>query len=111
MEAKQMELFSANDFDPPKTYFRKTSHWVLIDNLDRSNFDATRKIHYQLVVNTIDGKTYDEKSTESTPINDDMRAKAITVTEYLMLASLLKEKGLYLYNKKLGKTILKEGKP
>ena len=105
-----MELFSANDFDPPKTYFRKTSHWVLIDNLDRSNFDATRKIHYQLVVNTIDGKTYDEKSPESTPMSGDMRAKAITVTEYLMLASLLKEKGLYLYNKKLGKTILKEGK-
>ena len=111
MEAKQMELFSANDFDPPKTYFRKTSHWVLIDNLDRRNFDATRKIHYQLVVNTIDGQTYDEKSTESTPIHDDMRAKAITVTEYLMLASLLREKGLYLYNKKLGKTILKGRNP
>jgi hypothetical protein len=40
-----------------------------------------------------------------------MRAKAITVTEYLMLASLLREKGLYLYNKKLGKTILKGRNP
>ena len=111
MEAKQTELFSANDFDPPKTYFRKTSHWVLIDNLDRRNFDATRRIHYKMVVDTIKGNTFNEESTESTPLNDDRRAKAITVTEYLMLASLLKEKGLYLYNKKLGKTILKGRNP
>lgn len=107
MEAKQLELFTENDFYPQKTYFRRSDGWIIIDNLDRSNFDATRKIHYQLIVDTKDGKTYDEKSTESTPINRDMRAKAITVTEYLMLASLIKENGIYLYNKKLGKPILK----
>jgi hypothetical protein len=111
MEAKQLELFTENDFDPPKTYFKKTSFWVLIDNLDRSNFDATRKIHYKMVVDTVCGQTYDEKSIESAPMYGDMRAKTLTVTDYLMLASLLKEKGLYLYNKKLGKTILKEVKP
>jgi len=107
METKQLELFSENDFDPPKVYFRKTNDWVLIDNLDRSNFDATRNIHYQLVVNTIRGQIYDENSAESRPIYYDKMANAITVTEYLMLASLLKEKGPYLYNKKLGKPILK----
>jgi hypothetical protein len=111
MEAKQMELFTENDFDPPKTYFRKTNHWVLIDNLDRRNFDATRRIHYKMVVDTIGKKTFNEESTESTPLNDDRRAKILTVSEYFMLASLIREKGLYLYNKKLGKTILKEGKP
>ena len=65
----------------------------------------------KMVVDTIKGNTFNEESTESTPLNDDRRAKAITVTEYLMLASLLKEKGLYLYNKKLGKTILKGRNP
>lgn len=107
MKAKQMELFTENDFEPPKTYFRKTNHWVLIDNLDRSNFDTTRSIHYRMVVDTIGKKTYNETSTESTPLNDDRRAKVLTVSEYFMLASLIKENGIYLYNKKLGKSIRK----
>lgn len=111
MEAKQLEIFTENDFEPQKTYFRKTSHWVLIDNLDRSNFDATRSIHYRMVVDTIAKKTYNETRPESTPMSADRRAKVLTVSEYFMLASLIREKGLYLYNKKLGKTILKEGKP
>ncbi len=107
MEAKQLELFTENDFDPQKTYFRKTSHWVLIDNLDRSNFDATRRIHYRMVVDTLGKKTYNETSAESAPMSGDRSAKVLTVSEYFMLASLIKENGIYLYNKKLGKSICK----
>lgn len=107
METKQLELFTENDFNPQKTYFRKTKHWVLIDNLDRSNFDATRRIHYKMVVDINGKKTYNEQSTESTPLNEDRMAKVLTVSEYFMLASLIKENGIYLYNKKLGKPILK----
>jgi hypothetical protein len=107
MEAKQLELFTENDFDHKKTYFRRTNEWVIIDNLDRSNFDATRRIHYKMVVDTSGKKTYNEQSTLSTPLNEDRMAKVLTVSEYFMLASLIKENGIYLYNKKLGKTICK----
>jgi hypothetical protein len=107
METKQLELFSENDFEPQKVYLWKTKHWVIIDNLDRSNFETTRKIHYKMIIDTIGGIVYDENSIETTPLRDDKKAGKLNISEYFMLACLLKEKGIYLYNKKLGKPILK----
>ena len=107
MEAKQLELFTENDFDPQKTYFRRTNNWVIIDNIDRSNYEATRKTHYKMIIDTIGGIVYDENSIETTPLRDDKKAGKLNISEYFMLACLLKEKGIYLYNKKIGKPILK----
>lgn len=107
METKQLELFSENDFEPQKVYLRKIKHWVIIDNLDRSNFGATRNRRYKMVVDTIGGFVYDENSYETTPMREDKDARTLNISEYFMLAKMLKENGKYLYNKKLGKTILK----
>ena len=107
MEAKQLELFTENDFDLQKTYFRRINHWVIIDNLDRSNFEATRKTHYKMIINTIKGIVYDDKSVETIPMDSDKSAKKITTHEYFMLACLLKERGNFIYNKKLGRPISK----
>lgn len=107
MEAKQLELFTENDFDPQKTYFRRTNHWVIIDNLDRSNFEATRKIRYKMIIDTAKGIVHDDKSVETIPMEDDKRARKLTTDEYFMLACLLRERGNFIYNKKLGKPISK----
>lgn len=107
METKQLELFSENDFEPQKVYLLKTKNWVIIDNLNRNNFEATRNKHYKMIIDTIGGLVYDENCIETTPLRDDTKAEKLNISEYFMLASLLKEKGLYLYNKKLGKPILK----
>lgn len=107
MEAKQLELFTENDFDPQKTYFRRTNHWVIIDNLDRSNFEATRKTRYKMIIDTMKGIVHDDKSVETIPMDSDKSARKITTDEYFMLACLLRERGNFIYNKKLGKSISK----
>ena len=107
METKQLELFSENDFEPQKTYIRKVNEWVIIDNLDRSNFEATRKIHYRMIIDITKGIVHNYKSIETTPLDSDKSARKITTDEYFMLACLLKEKGNFIYNKKLGKSISK----
>ncbi len=107
MEIKQLELFSENDFEPQKVYLWKIKHWVIIDNLDRSNFEATRNKHYKMIIDTIGGFVYDENSIQTTPMRGDKDARTLNISEYFMLAKMLKENGKYLYNKKLGKTILK----
>jgi hypothetical protein len=107
METKQLELFSENDFEPQKTYIRKVNEWVIIDNLDRSNFEATRKIHYRMIIDITKGIVHNDKSIETTPLDSDKSARKITTDEYFMLACLLKEKGNFIYNKKLGKSISK----
>lgn len=107
METKQLELFTENDFDPQKTYFRRINHWVIIDNLDRSNFEATRNTSYKMIIDTKKRIVHDDKSVETIPMDSDKSARKITTDEYFMLAKILKERGNFIYNKKLGKPILK----
>jgi hypothetical protein len=106
MKAKQLESFSENDFEIQKTYFRKVDHWIIIDNINRDNFTATRNIHYKMIVNMAVRIPYNDKNEETKPLMGDINAKKISIEEYFKLSDILKN-GTYSYNKKLGKCILK----
>ena len=106
---KQLEIFAEHDFEHSKTYFRKTNGgtWVLISHIDRSDFNATRRIPYKMVVNLYDNGVYDEKHAESRPMSSDADGEKITASDYIRLSMVLKQNGKYTYNKKLGKAIPK----
>ena len=107
MEVKQLELFTEADFERKKTFLKKSSHWVFIDRTNRENFEATFKIPYDAVVNTIDGCVYTKGSTECKPIESDKGAIPLTVKDYLMLSDVLKNRSHCRYNKKIGEIIWK----
>ena len=107
MEVKQLELFTAADFEHKKVYLKREGHWVFIDSTNRDDFEATFRVPYNAVLNTIDGKVYTKGSSECTPLESDKAAKRLTVRDYLMVSDLLKNRNHCKYNKKIGEIIWK----
>lgn len=111
MEGKQLELFSDMDFEPKKLHIRKKNFWFLIDDFERKPTDYVRKKNnsYKMAIGFI-GKNiciHTKGDSECNVLPMDRDSKKVTVAEYLILAQTLKNSGSFLYNKKLGKVVLK----
>ena len=109
MEGKQLELFSDMDFEPKKLHIRKKNLWFLIDDFERKPTDYVRKKdnNYKMVIGFIgkDISIHTKGDSECNVLPRD--SKKVTVAEYFILAQTLKNNGSFLYNKKLGKAVLK----
>ena len=118
MEGKQLELFSDMDFEPKKLHIRKKSlldsiqHcWFLIDDFERKPTDYVYKENnsYKMAIGLIGKDIYihTKGDSECNVLPMDRDSKKVTVAEYFILAQTLKNNGSFLYNKKLGKVVLK----
>ena len=95
----------------PKLYIRKLNSWLLFDNTPREtakDFESKRGKDYGMVYDTIRNKSYEQGSSETNILPTDIEATLVTtIDEYFKIANTIKNNGLYLYNKKLGKAVLK----
>ena len=95
------------------TSIKKLDYWYFIDNKIRKKYTFNgKKEHYKLVIgvggsNNPYWQTYSNRSDESTVLAGDEKAVDITLNDYFAISHMLKMRGLYLYNKKLGRAVLK----
>jgi hypothetical protein len=106
MEAIQLELFKEMDFEKKHTYIKKKDIWYLFD-WKRNRETCTLNGNYNMTFCCVTKKSFPRDALESKVLFSDSDAKIITLEEYLELAQLLKNYGLYKYNKKLGEAVLK----
>jgi hypothetical protein len=94
-----------------KLYIRQYNHWVFFDCIQRTNlsdFMVGKDNRYGMTFNKISNKSYPQDSVESCVLSSDRNSTELTsIKDYLDLAQKIKYNGLYLYNKKLGKAVLK----
>ena len=111
MEGKELELFSDMDFEPKKLHIRKKNLWFLIDDFERKPTDYVRKENnsYKMAIGFLgkDISIHTKGDSECHVLPTDRDSKKVTVAEYFILAQTLKNNGSFLYNKKLGKAVLK----
>lgn len=105
MKNEELELFL--ELKISKTYIRRLDNWVFIDDIKRENFEMYRSHNYRMVINLKSSRCFDSNSVESQTCKVDKDAKPITVDDYFKVAQIIRNNGLFLYNKKLGKTINK----
>ena len=113
METKQLELFKGTDFDRIKTFIKKYDEWYLFDNIkDRKDFSCRTSNRYLAVckASTTVFKVFGEDCDETRVTICDKQAHLIGMHDYLKLACSMRFNGNYLYNKKMGKLKLKNGK-
>lgn len=113
MEAKQLELFKETDFERTKTFIKEYEGWYLFDNVrDRKDFSCKVSNRYLAVcrIGSPFFSVFGEDTTEARVAVSDRKATLIGMYDYLKLAHSMKVNGNYLYNKKKGKLIQKNGK-